>query len=180
MFAVEPSKLKKSIWFDYYTNNAILFYRLSIFWIGTACFSWKCACGTGFIKAVEAGYWFLRLFKFKPFSMSILLNWLQVIFPLWLLSAYRNNLAKHSYSFSYRYCSSLCHERRCFNPWTINSYNPSCPPAASKASLKNPRIYLSILIARLVVSLYVSAFNRLRAVLGEYIGVKTASLGSSI
>jgi len=37
-----------------------------------------------------------------------------------------------------------------------------------------------MLIARLVVSRYVSAFNLLSAVRGEYIGVKTASLGSSI
>ena len=83
-----PSLLKKFIYFDYYRNIAIFEPILTIFWIGLLpcliIFPFRLIY---FIRAVFPGYWFLRLFRLSPFSINILLNWVQVMTPLPLLSA---------------------------------------------------------------------------------------------
>ena len=67
---------------------AILFPMLTIFWIGLPCFEVKPVVEMGFMSAVLPGSWLRRLLRLRPFSMSILLNWFQVMKPLQLLSAY--------------------------------------------------------------------------------------------
>lgn len=153
---------------------------LTIFWIGLLCLVENPVTGIDFINAVLPGYWFLKLFKFKPFSISMLLNWLHVITPLWLLSAYSKSRLRHYCIFSYLNFSSRCHDFRCFKPCPINSLRVSWLSFRSNASLKKPRMYLSILMARLVVSFSMSALSLLREVLGEYMGVKHDYLGKSM
>lgn len=94
-FAIVPSKFWNETSLDYSVNTAIFVPRFTIFWITVPClfiFPWRWIC---FIRAVLPGSWFLRLFRFKPFSISMLLNWLQVIYPLLLLSASWKSWCKH-------------------------------------------------------------------------------------
>jgi hypothetical protein len=52
-------------------------------------------------------------------------------------------------------------------PCEMNSLRESWLACCSKASLKKPRMYLSMLIARFVVSFYIYRFSLLSEVRGE-------------